>query len=121
VKFASLKLPTLLWAQLAFVFMLTSCVPAYRGEPISGPLDISDPQVALGQQVFDKNCQECHPRAAAGLGPGIKDKPLPGWLIKLQVRNGLGVMPAFSEEQISETELDAVVAYLRRLRTHETE
>jgi mono/diheme cytochrome c family protein len=41
---------------------------------------------------------------------------LPGGLIEFQVRNGLGVMPAFSEEQIGDAELDALVAYLMALK-----
>lgn len=105
-------------AQLAAAALLGSCGPAYRGEPISGPLHISDPQVALGQRVFDEHCQQCHPGTTAGLAPGITDVPLPGWLIKFQVRHGLGAMPAFSEGKISDAELDAVVAYLGELRKH---
>lgn len=103
---------------LLLLVVLVNCAPAYRGEPIVGPLNTSDLQVALGQHVFDAHCHECHPGGAAGLGPGINDKPLPGPLIEFQVRNGLGVMPAFSEEQITEEELDALVAYLLTLREH---
>jgi mono/diheme cytochrome c family protein len=117
MKPVSRKSPSPVLSLLALA--LTSCAPAYRGEPVSGSLDVSDPQVALGQQVFNKNCQQCHPKAAAGLAPGISGKPLPGSLIKFQVRRGLGSMPAFSEEQISEKELDAVVAYIQKLREHE--
>ena len=109
------RLPFLLLLALA---ILAGCAPAYRGEPIVGPLDTLEPQLALGQLVFDRECSQCHPGGAAGLGPGINDKPLPGPLIAFQVRHGLGAMPAFSEEQISEEELDAVVAYLLRLREH---
>ena len=106
----------LLFLLVGLSLILVNCAPAYRGEPIAGPLDASDPQVALGQLVFDEHCHQCHPGGAAGLGPGINDKPLPGSLIKFQVRNGLGVMPAFSEEQIMEGELDALVAYMLALR-----
>jgi mono/diheme cytochrome c family protein len=120
MRIGSLRSLALALALLALAPVLASCGPAYRGEPISGPLNISDPKVALGQQVFDRNCQECHPRTAAGLAPGITDKPLPGWLIKFQVRHGLGAMPSFSEERISERELNAVVAYISKLRKHRT-
>jgi hypothetical protein len=50
---------------------------------------------------------------AAGLGPAIDDKPLPGGLIKTQVRPGLGAMPHFSQQHISDDDLGAVVAYLQ--------
>lgn len=52
----------------------------------------------------------------AGLGPAINNKPLPGWLIRFQVRHGFGAMPAFSEKEISDGELNDVVAYLKALR-----
>lgn len=103
---------------LLHLLLLAGCAPAYRGEPVMGPLDTSHPQVALGERVFESNCNECHPGGAGGLGPSLNDKPLPGWLIAYQVRNGLGAMPAFSEAQISDEELDALVAYLVQLREH---
>ena len=37
----------------------------------------------------------------AGLGPEINDKPLPGFLIKFQVRHGMGTMPSFKKDRIS--------------------
>ena len=105
---------TLLAAALAVT--LTACAPVYDGTAILGPLDASDPQVALGERVFALQCQQCHPNASAGLGPGLTNKPLPGWAIRFQVRHGLGLMPAFPEEEISDAELDAVVAYIHALR-----
>jgi mono/diheme cytochrome c family protein len=64
------------------------------------------------------HCQPCHPGGEAGLGPAINDKPLPGFLIRLQVRSGVGAMPAFSAEEISVDELAALTAYLKALRRH---
>ncbi|MEX2542963.1 MAG: cytochrome c [Trueperaceae bacterium] len=107
------------WPLLALL-LLVACGPAYRGEPLYGPLNVSDPQVAHGEQVFDAHCHQCHPGGDAGLGFGINDKPLPGWLIKFQVRHGLGAMPSFSQEQIDDEELDALVAYLFALRRHDS-
>jgi mono/diheme cytochrome c family protein len=46
----------------------------------------------------------------------INDKPLPEFLMKTQVRVGLGAMPSFSREQISDQELDDVVRFLKALR-----
>ncbi len=100
------------------LLLFTACGPAYRGEPVYGPLLIDEPELALGQRVFMAHCHQCHPGGASGLGPGINDKPLPGWLIAFQVRNGLGVMPAFSPEEISDEELEALLRYLERLRSH---
>jgi hypothetical protein len=55
-------------------------------------------------------------RREAGLAPGINHMPLPDFLVRFQVRNGLGAMPAFGPDQISDAELDALVTYLNELR-----
>jgi mono/diheme cytochrome c family protein len=102
----------------ALAVALTACAPVYDGTAILGPLDTSNPEIAVGERVFALHCQQCHPNASAGLGPGITNKPLPSWAIRLQVRHGLGQMPAFPEEEISDAELDAVVAYIHALREH---
>jgi mono/diheme cytochrome c family protein len=94
------------------------CGTARRGEPIAGPLVIQDEQAALGQRAFMSSCHQCHPGGMAGLGPGINDKPLPGFMIKMQTRAGLGAMPGFSAGELSDEELDAIVAYLIALRNH---
>lgn len=64
-------------------------------------------------------CNGCHPGGEAGLGPALNNKLLPGFLIKFQVRNGLGVMPSFSQDVISPEELDDLVSYLVALRHHD--
>jgi mono/diheme cytochrome c family protein len=95
---------------------LNACGTARRGEPTQEPILIQDPQVLQGQRVFMAYCHQCHPRGEAGLGPGLNDKPLPGFLIRFQVRNGLGAMPAFPPEVIPPDELDSLVTYLAVLR-----
>jgi mono/diheme cytochrome c family protein len=69
-----------------------------------------------GQEVFMKYCNRCHPAGNAGLGPSIINKPLPGFLIRMQVRKGYGAMPSFDKEHLSEEELDNVVAYIIKIR-----
>jgi mono/diheme cytochrome c family protein len=102
---------------LAGLAVVTAC-SARRSEPIVGPLPIADEHVLRGQQVFMQQCHQCHPGGEAGLGPAINNKPLPGFLIKLQVRQGFGAMPAFTEHHLSSEELDDVVTYLKALRKH---
>lgn len=89
---------------------------ARRGEPLRGPLDLSDPRVAKGRAVYMENCNKCHPGGDAGLGPALNNKPLPGFLVRFQTRHGLGAMPAFGEVEIPEADLDHLVAYLKALR-----
>ena len=101
---------------LAIGFIL-SC-SARRGEPIKGPLPITSVEVGNGQKIFMRECHQCHPGGEAGLGPAINDKPLPGFMIRLQVRNGIGAMPAFSQSEISPKEMDDLLEFLKALRRH---
>ena len=94
------------------------CSSARRGEPLHGPLPVTDARVERGRLVFMQRCQKCHPGGEAGLGPGLNDKPLPRFLQHLQVRYGLGAMPAFSPAKISESQLDDLLEYLHALRRH---
>ena len=97
---------------------LAGCGSARRGAPVQPALTLSEPQAEHGQRVFMTFCNGCHPGGSNGLAPAINNKPLPAFAIRYQVRHGLGVMPAFSEEVISEEELDALVEYLFALRYH---
>lgn len=108
----------LLLSAAALLAALTAygCGPERRGEPMTPPPDPNDPRIVLGHRVFSQHCYQCHPGGAAGLGPAINDKPLPVALIKTQVRQGLGTMPAFSKQEISDEELDSVARYLKGLR-----
>ena len=114
-----MKRSGLLLALLVIAMMSTpGCGSARRGEPFNGPLVIQDQQLALGQRAFMTSCHQCHPGGMAGLGPAINNKPLSGAMIKMQTRAGLGAMPGFSSSELSEEDLDAVVAYLKALRKH---
>ena len=88
---------------------------ARRGETV-GRVPELDEEELRGRDVYMRMCQKCHPEGRAGLAPGIVDKPLPGALMKLQIRKGIGAMPGFSEEVISGSELDDLVDYVKLLR-----
>ena len=102
---------------LGFTVLLGAC-SARRGEPLYGPLPITTPAMASGQQVFMRECHQCHPGGEAGLGPAINNKPLPGFMMRFQIRRGFGAMPAFSQSEISPEELDNLILYLNELRNH---
>jgi mono/diheme cytochrome c family protein len=91
---------------------VVSCGSALRDEPSTAPVQAS----AVGQRVFAEHCYQCHPGGAGGLAPAINNKPLPVWLMKTQVRVGLGAMPGFSEEKISKEELEGLMVYLKEMR-----
>lgn len=103
-------------AALLVPALLAGCGSARRSEPVAGALDERSPEIARGHVAFDRFCSQCHPEGELGLAPAINNKPLPGFLIRFQVRHGLGAMPAFPEEVIPPDELDAIVAYLEALR-----
>jgi mono/diheme cytochrome c family protein len=97
-------------------FLLVSCAAPRVDETLSASLPLDDPKLVAGQQVFMRNCYQCHPGGGAGLGPSLNDKGLPGFAIRTQVRNGFGAMPAFDDKRISDQDLENVVAYLKALR-----
>lgn len=105
-------------AVIAGVAVLVAGCSARRGEPLAGPLAERRASVARGHQVFMASCHACHPGGEAGLAPAINNKPLPGFMIKMQVRLGVGAMPSFSTDDISAEQLDDLVAYLKVLRRH---
>jgi mono/diheme cytochrome c family protein len=100
------------------MFVLLAGCSARRGEPLVGALDPRPPAVGRGQLVFMAHCHACHPGGEAGLAPAVNNKPLPGFVIKTQVRLGVGAMPRFSADEISAEQRDDLVAYLKALRRH---
>jgi mono/diheme cytochrome c family protein len=104
-------------ALAALALAALACASPRRAEPLTHrAVDTTDPVLATGEQVFHRWCHECHPGGEAGLGTSLNDKPWPGWMIRFQVRNGLGAMPRFDSGQISGEELNALVRYLMALR-----
>ena len=96
--------------------LLGACGSARRSEPLKGAVTINDPRIAHGRLVFMGACHRCHPGGEAGLGPALNDKPLPEFLIKTQIRAGLGAMPAFGPERLSDADVDAVIRYMKLIR-----
>jgi mono/diheme cytochrome c family protein len=112
--------PRLQWlVALSTILLAIGCRSVRRGEPIVGPLSTNDPAVQHGKIVFARRCDSCHPGGEGGLGPGINDKPLPVFAMKLQVRTGVvgfGVMPSFNKHQIPSEDLDDLMKYIKAVR-----
>lgn len=101
---------------LILISLLAAC--SQKVIPPSGSTKTSLNENALkGQKVFMENCNRCHPGGMSGLGPAIINKPLPSFLIKFQVRNGLGVMPSFHKDHLSKEELNNVITYIKEQRS----
>lgn len=101
---------------ILFLFLLTCCGTARRGEPLYEAVALKNEQEVKGQVLFMEYCNKCHPGGESGLAPAINDKPVPGFVIRFQIRNGLGAMPAFNKEMISPEELDDLMAFIKVLR-----
>lgn len=106
----------LLVAMAASVAVQAGCGSSRREAPLVGPVDVSTPELKLGQQVFMFQCYQCHPGGRAGVGPALNNKPLPQAAIRTQVRAGVGAMPGFDEQRISDAELHALSRYVVALR-----
>jgi mono/diheme cytochrome c family protein len=104
-------------ALAAVALAAAACGSARRDEPAAPRVAMTSEEARAGERVFMRACNSCHPGGQGGLGPAINDKPLPAALIKTQVRAGLGKMPAFSKEKVTDAELDSLVAYLEALRS----
>jgi mono/diheme cytochrome c family protein len=83
-------------------------------------------QIEKGHKVYDKWCFPCHGTglgkpgtdslAARGQKPAVLEErtDLTGPVIKTFVRHGVLFMPMFRKTEVSDTDLDAIVAYLTR-------
>ena len=100
------------------LMLLSACAPARRAEPIVGPMTNVEASVKRGEQLYNMHCYQCHTAGEGGLGPSLNDKPLPRFAIHLQTRHGLGVMPGFSEQQLSDRQVSDIADYLVALRHH---
>lgn len=101
---------------LVVTAMVAACGTARRSEALGNAPTLASAAERSGQKVFMQHCNSCHVGGAGALAPAINDKPLPTFLMRFQVRRGLGAMPAFSETDISDAELDDLMAYLLALR-----
>ena len=82
--------------------------------------------MSAGQAVFQNRCYACHGEGADkpgtnalqakynGSKPALLEqrKDLTPEAVKFYVRNGVSVMPPFRKTELSDTELDALAAYL---------
>ena len=101
---------TMLW--MLGALSLSACGASRQSPPLQKEQAVLNQEQLAGQRVYMRECNGCHPQGAGGLGPALNDKPVPVAAIKLQVRQGLGAMPSFSEAEISSQELDALVSFM---------
>ncbi len=109
------------WRTAAFaaVCALLPTAPALAQEPAFQ---------AQGRAVYSKWCAPCHDPGITHPGThaltvkyqGVKSgvllewSDLPAAMVKLLVRHGISVMPQFRKTEISDSDLDALAAFLSR-------
>ncbi len=74
--------------------------------------------VAAGQKVFTQLCNVCHPNGGrvAGIGPKLAATTRDEAYIRNNIRMGKGTMPAFGPDQVSDQQLNDIVAYIKNLK-----
>ncbi|HEY1358624.1 MAG TPA: cytochrome c [Thermoleophilaceae bacterium] len=99
---------------------LVDYVGSLRGGPAIPAPHPEQGNVAEGQQLFTEHCGGCHQVAArGGFVTGARVPPLGDastTQIAEAVRIGPYVMPRFSKKQISDPELDSIIAYVQRTK-----
>lgn len=100
---------------VALALVATLACATHRSEPMAAAPSLS-PEQQRGRVLFHQFCHQCHPNGEAGLGPDINGKPAPLAVFRLQVRSGLGAMPAFPDAIIPDPELDQLLAFVEYQR-----
>jgi ubiquinol-cytochrome c reductase cytochrome c subunit len=93
-----------------------------KGPPIPHP-DPASGSPGLGRELFTEHCAGCHQVAAqGGIATGARVPPIenvPPVEIAEAVRTGPFVMPSFSTRQISDHQLNSIIAYVRSADAHD--
>ncbi len=100
---------------LLFGMRMSSC-SAPKTVPLAEVVEMPSQELQQGRKLFNEYCASCHPGGMGGVGLAIINKPLPKALIKFQIRNGIGVMPAFEEKVLSDNEVESIATYVVYLR-----
>jgi mono/diheme cytochrome c family protein len=98
------------------MLLAAACGRAHRGEPQGPAVTPDSAHEARGAVLFRKLCYQCHPGGDSGLGPALNDKPLPEAAIRTQIREGVGAMPSFGEDQLTDSDVDAIADYVQEMR-----
>lgn len=96
---------------LLVALLLVAKLQAQNGAPVGS--------AAAGKEVWDgKRCLNCHGKQGqGGFGPDLAGRALTFAQFKHAVRKPWGIMPAFTEEQITDQNLADIRAYLTSLPT----
>ena len=68
-----------------------------------------------GKHLFLKFCYQCPPGGSQGLGPALDDKSLAEAAIRTQIRAGVGSMPAFGKDWLTDDQVAEIAQYVTTL------
>jgi mono/diheme cytochrome c family protein len=108
-----------IWSLVNFVWSFPYEHEDGDGVPAEEPPPVvtlpAEPDPGVGQQVWaEKSCAGCHgAQAQGGIGPKLAGTALEVDEVLLQVRTGAAPMPAFSEGEVSDLEVEHIYAWLR--------
>lgn len=100
--------------------LVAACTPLQHNNASSSQSRMSDTSVKAGERLYNMHCYQCHAMGTGGLGPSLNDKPLPRFLIRMQIRYGFGVMPEFGENELSDRQVEDIIDYVVALRQQGT-
>ena len=79
----------------------------------------SVPDVSAGKSLWESNdtfCKNCHGKSGEGaFGPDLAGRGLSAGQFRQAIRKPWGIMPSFTEEQVSDTEISNIAAYFASL------
>lgn len=118
------KIMNLIRSFLAAGLFLLPGVSILNFSSCSAPKRVPDAEVVSmpteelknGRILFSQHCTTCHPEGMAGVGPAIINKPLPEFLMRFQIRHGVGLMPDFDEDVLTDEQVEHIAEYLVYLR-----
>ena len=103
---------------LKTILLVSFAVPIISATCLADEKPKSDsPDPPPGRKLFLKNCAHCHADDATGdEGPDLHGLERSDEWIGKRIRNGVkGKMTAFGQK-FSQTDIDAIIAYLRTLK-----
>lgn len=105
-------------ASLLVAMAASGCGPTRSSDPVLTQIPPTSATLRRGEQVFETHCYSCHQHGEGGMSPALNDKPLPQFYVRFQVRHGVGAMPGFSVDEISDPQLEDLARYVAALRDH---
>lgn len=99
------------------IVLLGPIAPGAAAQPASRPTAL----VAAGHDLFkSRGCYECHGYVGQGsltTGPALAPLRLPLEGVRAYVRHPAGQMPPYSASLLPDSEVEAIVAYLKALKS----